>query len=83
MRALLAQLPHGRTLPDASWRARHRALLVVLWAHVPGLALFAVHAGQAPAHALLDVAPVAVLALLGSMPRRAGGCPSRSSRSAC
>ena len=34
-------LPHGKTLPEDVWRRRHRALLAILWAHVPVLTAFA------------------------------------------
>ena len=33
-----AALPHGRTLPEGQWQARHRALRWLLWAHVAAIA---------------------------------------------
>ena len=39
-------LPQGRSLPDEVWRGRHRAILLVLWLHVPALALLAVLVGD-------------------------------------
>jgi signal transduction histidine kinase len=30
-------LPQGRSLPDDVWRGRHRAILIILWAHAAGL----------------------------------------------
>ncbi len=35
-------LPQGRSLPDDVWRGRHRAILLILWLHVPALAAVAV-----------------------------------------
>ena len=54
-RHLGAQLPHGRTLPEGEWRARHRVLLWLLWAHVAGDAghLAAVRPGPRPGGARL------------------------------
>jgi diguanylate cyclase (GGDEF)-like protein len=45
--SVLAWLPRGHALPDAVWRQRHRAILVLLWLHIPGLTFFGVvrHAG--------------------------------------
>ena len=52
-------LPQGRSLPDEVWRGRHRAILLILWLHVPALAALAVALGSGP-----DVAwGVAVVAL--------------------
>ena len=39
-------LPQGRSLPDEVWRGRHRAILLILWLHVPALAALAVAAGE-------------------------------------
>lgn len=45
-RTILDTLPHGYTLPEKDWRRRHRLLLRVLAAHVPGIALFAALLGR-------------------------------------
>jgi signal transduction histidine kinase len=39
-------LPQGRSLPDDVWRGRHRAILLILWLHVPALAVVALAAGD-------------------------------------
>ena len=39
-------LPQGRSLPDDVWRGRHRAILLILWLHVPALAVVALAAGE-------------------------------------
>ena len=41
-------LPQGRSLPDEVWRSRHRAILLILWLHVPALAVLAVRYGEGP-----------------------------------
>jgi signal transduction histidine kinase len=57
-------LPQGRSLPDDVWRGRHRAILLILWLHVPALAAVAVLAGDGPdaASGVLVVATSAALA---------------------
>ena len=39
-------LPQGRSLPDEVWRGRHRAILLILWLHVPALIALAVLFGN-------------------------------------
>ena len=41
-------LPQGRSLPDEVWRSRHRAILLILWLHVPALAILVVRYGDGP-----------------------------------
>jgi diguanylate cyclase (GGDEF)-like protein len=71
---LLAALPQGRLLPDALWRRRHFALVLVLWLQVPALAIFGLARGYPPLHLALDMLPLAGLALVAGsarVPRRA------------
>jgi signal transduction histidine kinase len=58
------RLPQGRSLPDDVWRGRHRAILLVLWLHGPGLGLLAVlgAGGRAGAYGVVVVAASAALA---------------------
>jgi signal transduction histidine kinase len=51
-------LPQGRSLPDDVWRARHRAILFILWLHVPALVGLALLFGDG----LDDASGVAVVA---------------------
>jgi signal transduction histidine kinase len=60
-------LPQGRSLPDDVWRGRHRAILLILWLHVPALAGLAVLAGDGPSDAS-GVAVVAASAALATAP---------------
>jgi two-component system, sensor histidine kinase and response regulator len=61
-------LPQGRSLPDDVWRGRHRAILLILWLHVPALAGLAVVSGASPGSAW-GVAAVAASAALATAPR--------------
>jgi signal transduction histidine kinase len=60
-------LPQGRSLPDAVWRGRHRAILLILWLHVPALAALAVVSGAGPGSAW-GVGVVAASAALATAP---------------
>jgi PAS domain S-box-containing protein len=71
LRRLAAALPHGRSLPEVQWCARHRGMLWLLWAHVPGLAVVGLLYGLPLWHALADVAAPAGFALLATV--RQGG----------
>jgi signal transduction histidine kinase len=57
-------LPQGRLLPDDVWRGRHRAILIILWAHAAGLAVLLAlgHHGLSGALSVLLVAAAAALA---------------------
>ena len=57
-------LPQGRSLPDDVWRGRHRAILLILWLHVPALAVLALATGESMdvASGVLVVATSAALA---------------------
>jgi diguanylate cyclase (GGDEF)-like protein/PAS domain S-box-containing protein len=67
--ALRAWLPRGQTLPDADWLRRHRVMLMLLWAHVVALPLFALTQGVAPVLAFVSVVPIALCGLAGSLSR--------------
>jgi diguanylate cyclase (GGDEF)-like protein len=76
-RRLAGFLPAGRALPAGIWEARHRGIVLLLWAHVPALFVVGVLTHHPAAHAFADVQPI-VLAAAGaswsSLPRglRAG-----------
>lgn len=59
-------LPQGGSLPEENWNSRHRAILVLLWAHVPTIAAVAYVRGASPAHAVFEVTVVTVLAAAAS-----------------
>jgi signal transduction histidine kinase len=65
-------LPQGRSLPDDVWRGRHRAILLILWLHVPALALLTVLVGDGPGDGagVVMVATAAALATLSWGGRR-------------
>jgi signal transduction histidine kinase len=55
-------LPRGRTLPEAAWLRRHRALLALLWLHVPIVLTYGLASDVSTWHALAETAPIAILA---------------------
>jgi signal transduction histidine kinase len=59
-------LPQGRSLPDEVWRGRHHAILLILWLHVPALALLALFVDGRPADAF-GVVMVAASAALATV----------------
>jgi diguanylate cyclase (GGDEF)-like protein len=61
---VLDRLPRGKTLPCEAWRARHRLMVLLVWAHVPALLLFALLRDKTLLHAALDVSPVAAFAVV-------------------
>jgi signal transduction histidine kinase len=66
-------LPHGRTLPEATWRRRHAGMVALLWAHVVVLPIVGLFYGYSIPHALLEggiVAAFGTLALLKPGGRR-------------
>ena len=62
-------LPQGLALPEKTWQARHRYIVVLLWAHAFGLAVFAVLRGYSLWHALLEASSIAAAALIASSAR--------------
>lgn len=68
-------LPTGRPLDDDTWRLRHRSVVALVWAHVAGLAGFAIIRGYEPTHFLAELTGVA---LAGLVAQRARGRRVRS-----
>ena len=67
LRRLGSVLPQGKTLPEAQWRARHRALVWLLWAHVAGLPIVALLYGFSLTHALLEGSVVAAFGVCAEL----------------
>ena len=67
--AFLDVLPRGRTLPDRTWLARHRALLALLWIHAIGLTAFALARDETVLHSLAHGAIVAAIAVCAMLAR--------------
>ena len=61
-RAVCRGLPTGRSLPFENWTRRHRRICVLLWLHVLVIPVVGLVSGEALSHAVLEAAPVAVLA---------------------
>jgi diguanylate cyclase (GGDEF)-like protein/PAS domain S-box-containing protein len=68
--SLLASLPHGRSLPDALWWARHRALLRLLGGHVLLLPAWALVNGHDLGHAVNASVALAVVCLVAARTAR-------------
>jgi len=60
VKRLLGWLPRGSTLPNEVWVRRHRAILVLLWLHVPALFVFGLARHESLLHSLVEAALVAV-----------------------
>jgi PAS domain S-box-containing protein len=75
-RRLASLLPHGKSLPEAQWRTRHRALVWLLWAHVAGLPLVALLYGMSVPHALLEGGILAAFGVVAEL--RLGGRRAQS-----
>ena len=68
LRRVTAALPQALPLPDASWRSRHRAILVLLWLHIVALPAIGWALGQHPRHIVVEVAVVTLFAVVGTQP---------------
>jgi PAS domain S-box-containing protein len=66
---LRARIPEGHPLPEAAWLRRHRGIVVLLWIHVVGLAVFGILTGADLLHTLFEAGIVAVMALLSGFMR--------------
>ena len=62
-------LPRGRPLPAETWARRHRAILVLLWAHVAAVFVFAVLTNHGIPMAVTEASSVAAAALVASWSR--------------
>jgi hypothetical protein len=71
LRRVPGALPRGRSLPEALWATRHRAIVVLLWIHVVGLWVLAEIRGYSLVHATLEVGLVAAAAVLAASDRLA------------
>jgi PAS domain S-box-containing protein len=69
-------LPHGRTLPEAQWQSRHRALRWLLWAHVAAMPVISLLYDQGLGQAMLDCVTVGVFAVAAQL--RLGGRRAQS-----
>src|SRR5436190_18388649 len=66
-------VPEGRRLPERVWSRRHRGILVLLWMHAVGIAVFAAVRQFEVSHVLLEAGAVGVTAVLAGVlpgPRR-------------
>ncbi|HEX2070511.1 MAG TPA: EAL domain-containing protein [Thermoleophilaceae bacterium] len=66
---LIALLPHGRSLPEADWARRHRAMVWLVWLNAIGLGVFALARGNSIGHSLFEITPITACAIAAGMPR--------------
>ncbi|MFI5293266.1 MAG: hypothetical protein ACHQ02_10405, partial [Candidatus Limnocylindrales bacterium] len=74
-------VPEGRSLPEDVWRRRHDGIVILLWLHVAGIAVFAFVAGFDLVHALGEATVVAVAAVVAGF--RRGSRKFRASVASC
>ena len=58
-------LPEGRAIAEEVWQRRHRGLLLLLWLHVPFIAIYAALRGEGLVEGVSEVGVVAAAALAG------------------
>ena len=66
---MLAVLPRGNALDDAVWVRRHWFLLALLVLHIPALFWLGSRLGHNPSEVAIELAPLAVAAVLGLVVR--------------
>jgi diguanylate cyclase (GGDEF)-like protein/PAS domain S-box-containing protein len=60
-------LPTGSTLPQEAWDRRHKAILVLLWLHVPGIVVYGtIRGGVSLLHLMGEAGIVAMCAIAAS-----------------
>jgi PAS domain S-box-containing protein len=59
-------LPKGHLLSDAQWPSRHRAMVWVLWLHLPALGLLGLVGGRSLGHMSVDLIALALGAAVAS-----------------
>jgi diguanylate cyclase (GGDEF)-like protein len=59
-------LPTGSTLPQEAWERRHKAILVLLWLHVPAIAIFGTLLGHGVLHSSFEASIIGLFAIAAS-----------------
>ena len=62
-------LPEGHQLPADQWESRHRAMTLVLVAHIPVMLVWGLLKGFPVVHSVLDIVPLLIPALVAMNPR--------------
>src|SRR4051794_13537943 len=63
-------LPAGKTLPPDVWARRHRAMVVVIWAHAIAMPIYGLTRGFPLWHSLLEGLPIATFGAAAYVPYR-------------
>ena len=66
--SIRAWLPEGHRLPADQWAARHRAMYVILVAHIPVMLLWSFFKGYGVLHSVADIVPIAIPAMAANLP---------------
>ncbi|HUR64438.1 MAG TPA: ATP-binding protein [Candidatus Thermoplasmatota archaeon] len=61
-------LPQGRGLPEATWQVRHRAVVLLIFAHALGLCVFGFMQERSPVLAVAEPAAIALLGVIAALP---------------
>jgi diguanylate cyclase (GGDEF)-like protein/PAS domain S-box-containing protein len=72
LQRLRSWLPQGSTLPEESWRARHRAILTLGAVHAVVVPVYGVAQGFGVLHCLLESSAIAMLVAVGWVAGRQG-----------
>lgn len=68
VRIMRQALPEGRPLPDDVWQPRHRGIVILLWLHVIGLAIFGIQMNKGVLHSISEAAIIAIFAAVAVLP---------------
>ena len=69
IQSAVEHLPRGKTLPADVFERRHRGMVLLLWAHVPSLFVFAIAMGNSAGHGLFEITGITLAALAARSPR--------------
>ena len=67
--AVRRTLPTGSSLPEEAWAGRHRAIVVILWLHVPALLIVGLATHHGLGHSALESSFVALFAAGATLKR--------------
>lgn len=66
---LLGFVPEGRAIPEQAWKIRHRGILVLLWLHAVGLAIFGIVQGFGVVQSVSEGLLLAAIAVAADQPQ--------------
>jgi diguanylate cyclase len=69
VRRAAGALPQGRSLPEATWERRHKALVTLLWLHAVALTAYAAATGPSVVHGLVEGGVLMLAAAIAGLSR--------------